>query len=294
MKPAPLLAGIDFSAASPAVLRHAAHFAALNGATVVAAHVIDASRLDHRASGGRANPPDDVLAAAARQKLEHLATTEAAGQPVRLEVRIGKPADELQHLAASSGAGLLVIAANDLTKSRLGSVASRCVRSAPCDVLVLRDWQEGNFARIALCTDFSAVSERALERAVSLAADHAAVLDIVHVIYPPSRDVWGEVLEHGMDSPQSYEEECRAEIDRRMDHFLAPQAERLAAVRHQRTLLESVSPSMALTHHVRDSGADLVVLGTRRMSTVAGWLVGTNAERLLHDAPVSVLAVRSA
>jgi nucleotide-binding universal stress UspA family protein len=35
-----------------------------------------------------------------------------------------------------------------------------------------------------------------------------------------------------------------------------------------------------------------VVLGTRGHSRLASYFIGTNAERLLHDATVSVLAVR--
>lgn len=292
MNPAPVIAGIDFSSASPAVLLHAVHAASLKGAVVVAAHVLDSGSLAHRAASGGANPALDRLVAQARQKLERLVDGIAPSAGVRLEVRIGRPAEELDHLIAASEAGLLVIAANDLTKKRLGAIASRCVRTASCDVLVLRDWQEGNFSKIVVCADFSETSARALERAVSLAIEHAATLEIAHVIYPPSRDVWGEVLEHAMDSPVSYEEECLAKANREMAAFLSPEAERLAGIPHQTVILESVSPSLALTHHIQDSGADLVVLGTRGLSKVAGWFLGTNAERLLHDAPVSVLAVR--
>jgi nucleotide-binding universal stress UspA family protein len=38
--------------------------------------------------------------------------------------------------------------------------------------------------------------------------------------------------------------------------------------------------------------ADLVVMGTRGHSKLASYFIGTNAERLLQDLPVSVLAVR--
>lgn len=288
----PVVAAIDFSAASPSVLRHAVHVARRRGGTVVAVHVLDAGGIAHRAASGGSNPGMDLLLAQARRKMEALIAAEAGGAEVRVELRCGRPAEEIQHLVGGAGASLLVIAANDLTKKRLGSVASHCVRTVPCDVLVIRDWQENDFARIVVCVDFSDSSSRALERGISLAADQGARLEIVHVMYPPSRDVWGEVLDHDMDSPLSYAEECRAKVNRDMTAFLAPHAPGLAGIEHHPVVLESISSAMALTHHVQDSGADLVVLGTRGHSRLASFFIGTNAERLLHDATVSVLAVR--
>lgn len=288
----PVIAAIDFSAASPSVLRHAGHVATRNGVPVVAVHVLDAGGLAHRAASGGSNPGMDLLLAQAQRKMQDLIAAEADGAEVRIELRSGRPAEEIQALVAATGASLLVIAANDLTKKRLGSIASNCVRTAPCDVLVIRDWQESDFTRIVVCVDFSPSSSRALERAISLASVQGARLDIVHVMYPPSRDIWGEVLDHESDSPLSYVDECRAKVNRDMQAFLSPHAVGLAGIEHHPVILESISSSMALTHHVQDSGADLVVLGTRGHSRLSSFFIGTNAERLLHDATVSVLAVR--
>lgn len=288
----PIIAGIDFSAASPSVLRHAVHVARRQGVPVVALHVLDAGGIAHRAASGGANPGMDLLRTQAQRKMEGLIAAEAGGTEVRIELLCGRPAEEIQSLVTATGASLLIIAANDLTKKRLGSIASHCVRTAPSDVLVIRDWQEDDFTRIVVCVDFSVASSRALERGISFAADQGARLEIVHVMYPPSRDVWGEVLDHDMDSPLSYAEECRAKVNRDMNAFLAPHAVGLAGIEHHPVILESISSALALTHHIQDSGADLVVLGTRGHSRLSSFFIGTNAERLLHDATVSVLAVR--
>ena len=288
----PVIAGIDFSAASPSVLRHAVHVARRSGAPVIAVHVLDAGGLAHRAASGGSNPATDLLLAQARRRMEDLIASVGAGPEIRIELRSGRPAEEIEALVTLAGASLLVIAANDLTKKRLGSIASNCVRTAPCEVLVIRDWQEDDFARIVVCADFSPASSRALERAIVLAADHGARLEVVHVMYPPARDIWGEVLDHDVNSPMSYAEECHTKVNRDMQAFLAPHAVGLAGIVHVPVILESVSSSMALTHHIQDSGADLVVLGTRGHSRLSSFFIGTNAERLLHDATVSVLAVR--
>ncbi|WP_193214582.1 universal stress protein [Luteolibacter marinus] len=289
---APVVAGIDFTAPSPSVLLHALHTAALTGAPVIAVHVLDSGILSHLSASAGSNPVLDQVVEQGRHRLAQLVSQVDPGAKVRLEIRNGRPAEELHRLVEEEGASLLVIAANDLTKKRLGSIASRCVRTAPCDVLVLRDWQEGNFSKVVVCTDFSPTSELALARGVTMAAANGARLEIVHVMYPPTRDVWGEVLDHEENSEVSYETECRDRANKAMAGFLAPSAEALSRIDHAPVLLESTMPSMALTHHIQDTEADLVILGTRGMSRVAGFFIGTNAERLLHDAQVSVLAVR--
>ncbi len=289
---APIVAGIDFSAPSAAVLRHAVHAAGLSGAFVIAVHVLDSGILSHRITNVRSSHGIDPLKAQAGRKLDEMVATHAAGANVRIEVRYGRPADELCSVIKENGAGLLVIAANDLTKKRLGSIASRSVRSAPSDVMVLRDWHDGDFSKILVCTDFSPTAAQALARGIDLAAAHAATLEIVHVMYPPSRDIWGEVLDHKTSSAISYAEECHNQVQKEVATFIGPFKDKLASVKHEVVILESVVPSVALTHHVQDSGADLVVLGTRGLSRIAGLFLGTNAERLLHDAGVSVLAVR--
>jgi nucleotide-binding universal stress UspA family protein len=287
----PILVGIDFSASSSSVLRHAAHAARLSGLPVHAVHVLDAGRVAHWVSGG-GKMSEAALREQALERLKGLVAAQAPDAAVTTEVRTGRPAAELCRAVEERGASLLVIAANDLTKKRLGSVASACVRSAACDVLVLRDWQEGNFRRVVVCADFSPLSARALERGVELATAHGARLETVHVLYPPDRDVWGEVMEHAADSPVPYAEECRERARREAAAFLAPQAAALAGIEHHLVILESAFPSVALTGYLQDTGADLAVLGTKGHSRIGGMVLGTNAERLLHDVAVSVLAVR--
>lgn len=289
---APIVAGIDFSAPSTAVLRHAVHAAGLSGAAVIAVHVLDSGILSHRIGTARSNYSIEQLTAHARRNLDELVANHAGGAKVRIEVRYGRPADELCSVIKDNDASLLVIAANDLTKKRLGSIASRSVRSAPCDVMVLRDWHDGNFSKILICTDFSPTASQALVRGIDLAVAHAASLEIVHVMYPPSRDAWGKVLDYKSDSDLTYAEECLHQVQKEVAAFIGPFKDKLGTIKHEVVILESVVPSVALTHHVQDSSADLVVLGTRGLSRIAGLFLGTNAERLLHDADVSVLAVR--
>jgi len=114
----------------------------------------------------------------------------------------------------------------------------------------------------------------------------------VNVIYPPDMDSWGATLEHRLDSPTSYSEECHARAQWMMDKSLAPHLEALDGIPWEAMVIEGASSAAAITSHVTIVDADLVVMGTRGHSKLASYFIGTNAERLLQDLPVSVLAVR--
>ncbi len=77
-----------------------------------------------------------------------------------------------------------------------------------------------------------------------------------------------------------------------MAEQIAAHKDRLAALDFTSTILVSVASAEALNSQARVTGADLVVVGTRGLSKIEGLFIGTNAERLLHDVSVSVLAVR--
>jgi universal stress protein E len=288
----PIVAAIDFSNSSPLVLRHALRASEMSGAPLVAVHVLDESRIDFILSSRATSLDPVVLKDQAREKFNRLAADEAPGCNVTFRVEIGKPAEGIARVLEEVSASLLVIGANDLTKKRLGSVAARCVRTAPCDVLVLRDWHGGDFTKIVVCNDFSATASRAIASGAALAASHGASLQIVNVIYPPKMDSWGAVLEHRQDSPTTYAEDCHARANGMMERSIAPHLEALGGIDWEALVLEGQSSAAAITSHVARTDADLVVLGTHGHSKLASYFIGTNAERLLQDLPVSVMAVR--
>lgn len=195
-------------------------------------------------------------------------------------------------MAVESNASLLVMGANDLTKKRLGSVASHCLRTVPCDVLILRDWQAIAFRKIFVCTDLSATAGRALQRGLSLARLHGAKLDIAYVMFPPSQYVWGAILHTAADDEETYDQRCREAVKSEMDTFIATYAPEIASVDHTVSILESASPGLALKYHAGDTDTDLAVLGSQPHSRLASLFSAATTESLLHDSSASVLAVR--
>jgi nucleotide-binding universal stress UspA family protein len=59
-----------------------------------------------------------------------------------------------------------------------------------------------------------------------------------------------------------------------------------------RQLVRGVEPAEDLIGIAEDSGADLIVIGLRRRTPVGKLILGSNAQRILLDAPCPVLAVK--
>lgn len=289
----PIVAGVDFSSSSGQVLAHAAKLAEVGGSKLVAVHVIGASTIkEWEDSMGREATTAGRIEEM-RQRLEELLAEHCPGLAAETVVRVGKAHQVLADVLREQNAQLLVLGAHDVAKRRLGSVAARCARTAPADVLLLRDWQTRLFRRVAACLDLSKSSEQVLQRAIAVAAAHGASMEILHVYFPPGRDPWGRVMEQPMDSTMSYEARVRERARCRMDEFLKPYADSLAGIESSVLFLEAESPAAVITAHVAAVDTDLTVIGSREGEWLENLVLGSNAERLLHDSSSSVLITRA-
>ena len=59
-----------------------------------------------------------------------------------------------------------------------------------------------------------------------------------------------------------------------------------------RALARGSEPAEGLIDAATESGADLIVIGLRRRTPVGKLILGSNAQRILLDAPCAVLAVK--
>jgi len=80
-------------------------------------------------------------------------------------------------------------------------------------------------------------------------------------------------------------EEQLAEVHRELQH---------AAVEHEvRQLVRGMDPADDLVNVANEVGAEFIVIGLRRRSPVGKLILGSNAQRVLLDAPCPVLAVKA-
>jgi len=134
------------------------------------------------------------------------------------------------------------------------------------------------FKKIMCATDGSRDAVRALQLAGTLAADAGTAIDVVHVTeYYPAGRVAG--LATRVD-----ELEVRARIDEQIA------ASGVKCVTH-RPHAAAGKTAQRIADLARELGSDVIVVGTRGHSAVAGAMLGSVTQRLLHEASCPVLAV---
>ncbi len=131
-----------------------------------------------------------------------------------------------------------------------------------------------NVRKILYPTDFSSYSTQAYFHAVALAENHRASLTVVYVFKPEA----GERPDDA--ATRKY---WRAQLEQ-----IRP-ANPDIPVHH--AFLEG-DPPTEIVRFARDAGMDLIVMGTHGRSGAERLVLGSVAERVLRDAPCSVLVVK--
>jgi nucleotide-binding universal stress UspA family protein len=129
--------------------------------------------------------------------------------------------------------------------------------------------------KILYPTDFSSHSNQAYFHALALAETHGASLTVLFV-YNPEANAGSRDAEKMRDYWRSQLEQIRP-------------VNPAIAVSH--VLLEG-DPATEIVRYGRDAGMDLIVMGTHGRTGVERLLLGSVAEKVLRDAPCSVLVVK--
>jgi nucleotide-binding universal stress UspA family protein len=137
------------------------------------------------------------------------------------------------------------------------------------------------FKTIVWATDGSESADAALAYAKSLAAQNGAALVIAHAVEHLLGPRAGGYPVH------ADEDEIRAKIERQTAEL------KEAGLNVSSKAVGGASPGAAhmIADIAREVGADVIVVGTRGHTALAGLLVGSVTQRLLHVAPCPVLAV---
>ncbi len=138
------------------------------------------------------------------------------------------------------------------------------------------------FKKVIWATDGSESADRALDLATSLVSQNGSELLVVHSV-----EVIAGPGGHGAYPEDADEDDRVAKISR--------QAKELAD-RGVNAKLRIVQGGTTGAAHVlgdvaTEEGADLIVVGTRGHTALAGLLLGSVTQRLLHIAPCPVLVV---
>jgi nucleotide-binding universal stress UspA family protein len=140
--PRRLLVPVDFSDSSLRALRYAVDLAADTGGSLTIVHVVAADYGWLDIGREQYRDLDESLQKQAGDQLRALADANVPRSiSADLEVRIGRPAEEIVAAASETKSDLIILSTRGLTgldRYLIGSVAERVARLAPCPVYLMR------------------------------------------------------------------------------------------------------------------------------------------------------------
>ena len=133
--------------------------------------------------------------------------------------------------------------------------------------------------KILLAYDFSQGSHVATEEAFALAKLFGAQLIITHIVDTEITDVYKHILAHEMTA------EIEKGIRQALGKISAKMPSHDVIVKHGR-------PHVVISQIVKETGADLVLMGSHGHGAISHILLGSTCESLIRQCPVPVLICR--
>jgi len=288
-----LVVAIDFTPSCRRALREAARRASLDEAKITAVHVME-EFLVHELKKALSTTEAVVRAEWEARLRKFVDDSDAGGGLVKTEVRVGHPFSQLVEACYTHKADLLVMGVRGSKDqpNRIGAIVAKCIRRAPVDVLVVQEESLSPFKRVVTCVDFSENSAKAVQCALHVAQQDGAALDCLHVYQSAlamAMDYGGFVTT--MPAPV-LEEEGEHSWQMQLDDFLEPLLRKADGTIVQKMVVEQTNVRQGLLDFAKLSGADLVVLGTTGKGSLRHMLIGTTAEKIVQQAPCSLLVVK--
>ena len=281
--PRKILCATDLAPACDGAIDRAFQLAGMWGAALTVLHVVDDTGLQTEDFGARARRVETDLT---QQVKGHPL---ASGRDVGVMVTLGNPAERILGRCDRMFIDLLVMGPGErasLGQRLFGSTVAHVLRHALQPVLSVRSRARGPYRKMAIATDFSAPSREALDCALALFPKSKAIVvhaydDTLHGLLPFDQMTGPLADRHKI--------EMRASMEKSMSDFVD-------GPRGMRPDLETAvlvgPPDVALKSHIRQTGCDIVVVGTHGRTGLRRALIGSVAERLLATLKCDTLAVR--
>jgi len=188
------------------------------------------------------------------------------------------PAEFLLELVKDEGYDLVVIgnrAEHQSERYSLGSVTEKVARHAECPVLIVK--KKPKVKKLLTAVDGSKYADKALEYAVQLAKNYTANLALIHVEEDKLIRVGGPQVE-----------DCIGTVG---ECILKDAATKVEGVQFDKKL-EYGSPAEVIIKIAKKADVDIIVVGSRGLSSVRRFLLGSVSDDISMHARNSVLIVR--
>jgi nucleotide-binding universal stress UspA family protein len=135
---------------------------------------------------------------------------------------------------------------------------------------------------VLLATDFSPGAVRARELARSLSYPDGTVFEVLHVVDPEGVDLVAAFAGVPLDRT--------CELEREVARFAEPLRNGMRWIRPR---VRVGDPARQIARHAHQSGADLVIIGSRDRGTLAATLLGSVTAAVLDRVHLPVLVART-
>jgi nucleotide-binding universal stress UspA family protein len=285
-----MLCPVDFSEFSVRAYHHALSLAEHYRSRLVVQHVVEVWRHPSASFAATASLYDEYcqsLRGTGKEQLQEFVKnhTHDEVQP-ELVVDRGIAPDSILSCAQAQKSDLIVMGTHGLRgldRLMLGSATDRVMRRAICPVLAVREPPHESIAagqeqhclhhlnRILSCTDFSEDSDRALNYAISAAAEYDAELTLLHV------------LEEAL-SPAKTEEAITVATER-LDKLIPPERRKTLKIK---TAVRTGKAYREIIRFAQEAQTDLVTMGVRGRGTLDLAVFGSTTYRVMQLGPCPV------
>jgi nucleotide-binding universal stress UspA family protein len=280
----------DFSDSANHALRQAVELALVHKATLFIFHAVLLHADDPQQLKNQLKDYLDQLEKETKESLK-TKSDELKGRGVAVEIsteRSVSPFEAIMDKVNTLNPDLIVMGTHGRSgfgKLLLGSVAEKVLRHAPCHVMTLREDSAiaegyGGFQRILVPVDFTDHSRRAFEVAQSLVSKDGSIV-LVHVVASP---IHPSFYAGGVTRLFQLDPELPKRIEESLLELLGDQAGEIVATEGD--------VQAEIMRVAEERQAQLIVIGTRGLSGIDHFLMGSVTEKVVRHSRIPVLTVK--
>ncbi len=211
---------------------------------------------------------------------------------LKVDVIVGNPCNEIPQYIQKVEGDLLVLGSNGSTdpKRGLGELATKCLQTAQCRIMIIRGTQSQPFRKVVTGVSFTDCDPRVIEKALQVAILDKAELHVVHSFVPP----W-KVLHYKSPTAAAYPDFKKQYVDNllsKLKQYMDKYEQDIKELSVKYQLIECINMTDGIIDYVDDNQADLVVLGNHGRTSIKAKVMGTLAERVVHNVSASALILK--